>query len=54
MIKQPYITIFFILMFVLSILMVMNGYSKWWWVAIVGSFYGFIIALLDYFGVDED
>jgi hypothetical protein len=54
MIKQPYITIFFILLLVVSILMLINGYSSWWWVGVMTGFYGFIIAILDYFGIDED
>lgn len=54
MIKQPYITIFFALLFLVSIVLVAFGYSKWWCIGIVLGFYGFIIAFLEYISVDED
>jgi hypothetical protein len=54
MIKQPYILIFFVLIFVISIIMAWTGHSSWWYVGIVIGFYGSFIALLHYVRIDED
>ena len=53
-IKQPYILIFFVLVFVISIIMAWTGHSSWWYVGIVIGFYGSFIALLHYVRIDED
>lgn len=54
MIKQPYITLLFALLLLVSILLVSLGYSKWWYVGIAVGFYGLIIALMHYFRIEED